>query len=363
MGTIAARTKKDGSTTFTATVRVKQGGRVVLSKSATFDRQAAANAWIAKTEKDAAKPGGLTPRAPTMTLGQAIDKYMSISRREIGRTKLQCLEATKTDEIADMPCDQIVSSDIVSYAQRLQPGRQPQTVMSYMSHLGAVFSLAAGAFGAPLSEVEMKRALKACMSLGLIAKSTERTRRPTIDELDRLLSYFNVRSAKRVTTAPMDLIMVFAIFSARRREEITRMRWDDITPGKVMVRDMKHPGQTIGNDVLCDLVPEAEEVLRAVPRRGDLVFPHSTAAITTAFQRACKALKIDDLHFHDLRHEGASRLLEMGWTIPQAASVTGHRSWASLQRYSQLRQTGDKLAEWKWRKALSIGQKIPLRSG
>jgi hypothetical protein len=40
------------------------------------------------------------------------------------------------------------------------------------------------------------------------------------------------------------------------------------------------------------------------------------------------------LHFHDLRHEGISRLFEMGRTIPQAASVSGHRSWASLQRYS-----------------------------
>jgi integrase len=54
------------------------------------------------------------------------------------------------------------------------------------------------------------------------------------------------------------------------------------------------------------------------------------------------------LHFHDLRHEGISRLFEMGRSIPQVAAVSGHRSWQSLQRYSHIRQTGDKYAGWKW---------------
>jgi integrase len=65
--------------------------------------------------------------------------------------------------------------------------------------------------------------------------------------------------------------------------------------------------------------------------------------------RTCKLLAIDDLHFHDLRHEGVSRLFEMGRTIPQVASVSGHRSWQSLQRYKHLRQVGDKYTGWKWK--------------
>ena len=46
---------------------------------------------------------------------------------------------------------------------------------------------------------------------------------------------------------------------------------------------------------------------------------------------------------------GLSRLFEMGKTIPQAASVSGHRSWQSLQRYTHLRQTGDKYEHWQWK--------------
>lgn len=28
--------------------------------------------------------------------------------------------------------------------------------------------------------------------------------------------------------------------------------------------------------------------------------------------------------------------------------VSSHRSWNSLKRYTQIRQTGDKYANWKW---------------
>jgi integrase len=59
-------------------------------------------------------------------------------------------------------------------------------------------------------------------------------------------------------------------------------------------------------------------------------------------------LDIKDLKFHDLRHEGVSRLFELGKTIPQVASVSGHRSWQNLQRYTHIRTVGDKWANWRW---------------
>jgi hypothetical protein len=63
-----------------------------------------------------------------------------------------------------------------------------------------------------------------------------------------------------------------------------------------------------------------------------------------------KVLGIKDLHFHDLRHDGISRLFEIGKDIPQDRSVSGHRSWQNLKRYEHMRQSGDKYAHWKWRK-------------
>jgi integrase len=45
------------------------------------------------------------------------------------------------------------------------------------------------------------------------------------------------------------------------------------------------------------------------------------------------------LHFHDLRHEGISRLFESDWNFPQVASVSGHKDWKMLERYTHLRSS------------------------
>ena len=50
-----------------------------------------------------------------------------------------------------------------------------------------------------------------------------------------------------------------------------------------------------------------------------------------AFRRQCREIKIEDLHFHDLRHEGTRRLFEAGFTIEQVALVTGHKDWKMLR--------------------------------
>ena len=47
---------------------------------------------------------------------------------------------------------------------------------------------------------------------------------------------------------------------------------------------------------------------------------------------------ITDLRFHDLRHDGISRLFENGWAIQEVALVSGHHSWSSLKRYTNLKE-------------------------
>ena len=147
--------------------------------------------------------------------------------------------------------------------------------------------------------------------------------------------------------------VAFAIFSTRRQEEITLLQWDDLDEDQILVRDMKHPGDKKGNHVYCELPPEALAVIKSMPRIAPEIFPYTTDAISAAFTRACRFLEIKDLRFHDLRHEGISRLFEMGRTIPHVAAVSGHRSWTSLKRYTHIRQSRDKYENWKWKAAVS----------
>jgi integrase len=223
-------------------------------------------------------------------------------------------------------------------------------VGNYLAHLSAIFAIARPAWGYQLDQAAMKDALVVAKRLGVISKSRSRDRRPTLGELDRLLTYFADRQKRRPLLVPMPKIVAFAIFSTRRPEEITRIRRADLDRegSRILVRDMKNPGEKIGNHIWCELPAEALQIILSMPSNADEIFPFSKKAIGMAFTRACQRLGIGDLHFHDLRHDGVSRLFEIGRTIPQVAAVSGHRSWTSLQRYTHLRQTGDKYSSWEW---------------
>lgn len=351
MGTITARTRRDGSVAYLAQILIKRNKEIVHRENRTFDREAAARAWIKQREKTAKAEGGLEKlKSENPTLKIAIERYIKESRKEIGRTKASVLSIIAESDIGAKRCDAITSTDIYEYGAELRKTVKPQTVGNYMSHLAAVYAIARPAWGIPLDQKAMEDAQLVMKRMGVVSKSAQRDRRPSMEELDRLLTYFGEIRARRPKTSPMQLIVLFAIFSTRRQEEITRIAWKDLDEdhSRILVRDMKHPGQKVGNDMWCELPAEALSIIKAMPRKGEMIFPYEPIAISASFTRACKFLTIEDLHFHDLRHEGISRLFEMGLNIPQAAAVSGHRSWNSLQRYTHVRQKGDKYEDWKW---------------
>jgi len=370
MGTISERKRKNGTAAYTAQIRIKRDGKVVHTEAQTFDRRPAARAWLKRRETELAEPGALDRiSAPKVTLAQAIRQYIADSHKAIGKTKAQCLEMIGKHPIAEMLCEDIGSTDVTGFAKDMKEGwlppdaadvdfeeiregkaRMPQTVGNYMSHLGAVFAVAKPMWGYNLNKGAFDDAFTVTKRLGITSRSDERDRRPTLAELDKLMTYFTDRNVKTPQSMPMDLAILFGIFSTRRQSEITRLRRDDYEPHhhRILVRDMKHPGEKIGNDVWCTLPPEAIAVIEKMPKESAEIFPYNAGTISRNFTDACKLLGIDDLHYHDLRHDGISRLFEIGWDIPRAATVSGHRSWNSLKRYTHIRQTGDKYAGWKW---------------
>ncbi len=103
--------------------------------------------------------------------------------------------------------------------------------------------------------------------------------------------------------------------------------------------DAKHPRAKIGNHRTFPLLGEAWDLVQRQPRIAgeNRIFPYNSKSVGTSFTRACSALGIEDLWFHDLRHEATSRLFEQGYDIPEVAAVTLHASWNELKRYTQLR--------------------------
>ena len=240
MGTIVGRTRKDGSKAFTAQIVIKKGGAIVRRESQSFDRRQAANAWIVKREEELKRPGGLE-RKEDRTLSAVIDRYIAESKSAILGTKAQVLKTIKNSDLGEIKCSGITSQTLVLFARDLNKSVTPQTCGNYFSHLSNIFAVARPAWGYPLSRQEFDDAVTVIKKLGLIRKGNERNRRPTLEELDQLMEHFRRVRDHRPSSLPMQKIIAFALFSTRRQEEITLLRWDDLDDDRILVRDMKHP--------------------------------------------------------------------------------------------------------------------------
>ena len=145
-------------------------------------------------------------------------------------------------------------------------------------------------------------------------------------------------------------IVLFALFSTRRQDEICRLEWADLdrANSRALVREMKHPQEKV--DTWCALPERAWTIIDQMPRTDPRVFPFNSKSVGSAFTRACRILGIEDLRFHDLRHEGITHQFELGLQIPAVAQVSGHKNWSSLQRYTHLLQLEhyDKYENWDW---------------
>lgn len=226
---------------------------------------------------------------PDKSLADAIDRYSAESRKAIGRTKAQVLASIKEYDIANLGCGEIRSDHIVGFASELLAGgRQPATVGNYISHLAAIFAIARPAWGYRLDEKQMKDAQIVLRRMGIIGKSKSRDRRPTLSELDLLMRHFVDRSKRDPNAALMHRVIAFTIFSTRRQEEITRQEISDVDSkhNRLLVRDMKHPSEKIGDDTWCEVPDEALRIIKAMNKKGR-IFPYTADAISAAFTRAC----------------------------------------------------------------------------
>ena len=139
----------------------------------------------------------------------------------------------------------------------------------------------------------------------------------------------------------MKPIVRIAIETAMRQGEILALKWDDIDFGKSVVTIRKSKNDGMRNDRtegrVVPLSTRAKKVLQDLPRHmSGLVFPVDQNAFKMRFRRCVDRAGLSGLRFHDLRHEGTSRLFERGLDMMEVASITGHKSLAMLKRYTHL---------------------------
>jgi integrase len=156
-----------------------------------------------------------------------------------------------------------------------------------------------------------------------------RNRTLNSDELERLFKACMPRVKNgNIWVLP---IVKFALASAMRRGEILGLHWHEVDFQK---RTAHIPLTKNGEPRTVPLSTEALTILNGLPRSLDgRVFPINGPNLSERFEKARTKAKIDDFHFHDLRHMAITRMAEKLSNVIELSAVSGHKSLAMLKRY------------------------------
>jgi integrase len=323
--------------------------RAGLYKAATFPTKREAKDWAIEIESQAyhVAAGGFAPVPKGATLGDLIDKYTETVAKLPGKTKAATLAMLKDrlGKVRLATLNAVTLRDFID--RRTEDGAGGVTIAADLSFLSAVLKWGRHARHLDINDRLALEARESLKHRGLETRSRERDREPTPSEMARLYAHWQARPKQRID---MVTLCRFALASGMRQDEICRLQVEDVDrkARTVVIRDRKDPRNKAGNDQTVPLLPDAWEIVRALIEGRDQgnVFAARAASVSTAFTRACQLLDppIIDLHFHDLRHAATAQFFRMGLDIPRVALLTGHKTWAMLRRYTDIKPSDVHLA-------------------
>jgi integrase len=331
--------------------QVRRVGQSPLSK--TFASRSDAVAWARDVEHKIDRGQSVEP-GRKITFAEILAAYREqIASKGISRSKAQALNKIGR-LLGHRRLIELKTTAFLEFCKiREGEGAGPPTILQDLSYVGTVLRHGGALLGAEHAAAAGVTALDAARRTlrhsGRIAKPEERDHRPTDDELQKLIAHWSSNPRQHI---PMIDIMLLAIATAMRLGEIVNLRWEDLDEKNrtILIRARKHPTKKATNNQKVPL-PLGACIVSGKPidplqimcrqqsawRREGRIFPHAARSVSSSFQRTAAELGIENLHFHDLRHDGASRLFEAGWPIERVALVTGHKDWNMLRRYTQLR--------------------------
>ncbi|WP_459568050.1 site-specific integrase [Bradyrhizobium diazoefficiens] len=257
----------------------------------------------------------------TVLLGDLVRRY----REEVTPSKEGCavervvLDKFLRDPICSLKLSELRTEDFARYRDQRLKVIKATTLKRQLNPIRHLFEVARSEWGLPIRENLVAK-------LGLQTKSDRRERRLRPGEMERL------EGAARVCRNPLiQRIILFAVATGMRRGEILAMRWDDVN---IDQRSLVIPKTKNGHPRTIPLSRDALAVLTPLASSNGRIFPMSANGFRLAWERVKARAGIDDLRFHDLRHEAISAFFEKGLSAPEVALISGHRDMTMLFRYS-----------------------------
>lgn len=291
-----------------------------LTKS--FENIADAKKWARKIEREYDQ-GHYDSHRSQMLLSDAITKYaVEISpHKKRYQIEIYRLRAWKKQEFSKLPLNKITTQYLALWRnQMIDNGFKANTIRLHLAVLSHLFNIARTEWGFE----NLKNPVLNLTKPKCIPKRIHR-----ISDKDISLLVTNTESIF------LPSLIKFALYTGMRRSEIIKLRWENINWDKniIEVNDTKN-----GEDRNIPIFESLRILLQVLcSNKNGQIFPITEHAVSVAFRRAVKRSKLDKISFHTLRHEAISRLFEQGFTIPEVAMISGHKSWAMLKRYTHLK--------------------------
>jgi integrase len=304
--------------------QIRRQGYPNLSKS--FIHKSDATTWARQMEVAADRHDlPVDPRILTRTtVGDLIILYRdTITPSKRGReNETIILNALLRQNFTKITLTEITSKDFSAYRDRRYKKVKSTTIRRELSLLQHAFRLARDEWGIPVSSNPLA-------TIKRPPQDKARDRRLEDGEEERLIAGCHL--GRSLMMAPL---IKLALETGMRRGELLNIRHQDINIGK---RTLHIPQTKNGHARTIPLSSGALEVISTTKIPNDGFFPMSGNAVRLAWSRLTKRMGIEDLHFHDLRHEAVSRFFEMGLSMPEVALISGHRDPRMLFRYTHLR--------------------------
>lgn len=268
-----------------------------------------------------------------LTVREAFDRYrtrISILKKGYAQEKYRIEQISKSF-LGTKTVRTVTSVDIATYRDqrlleinpRTKKPLATSTVRLEMSLLSNFFDIARIEWGLcdgnPVANVRKPKA------------PPGRDRRLTPREERLILRYAHSHSNHDLFS-----IISLALETAMRQGEILSLRWEHVN---IKTRIAHLPETKNGSKRDVPLSIKARDALiRMGPKQSGRVFGYTNDGLKSTWRFMLARLNIQDLHFHDLRHEAISRLFELGsLDMMEVAAISGHKSLSMLKRYTHLK--------------------------
>ena len=310
-------------------VQIRRRGQSITR---TFDRLATAKSWIPKIEGDIERhlyiESSGSERTTLLELFERYERQVLPSHKghRVERYRLGTLKR----RLGSIKLIHLTSKEIASYRDIRLQEVSPASLKRELTILSQVLTIASKDWGISIPQNPVKM-------ISLPKADQARTRRLETGEKERLLQKANPE---------LHRIIVVALETGMRRGEILNIKKSHIDLQKSILfipstktdipRTIPLSSEAIAS--LREQYKASQEESRGVISLHECpLFTYSLRGLSGAFLRLCRKLNIENLHFHDLRHEATSRLFEKGLNPVEVATITGHKDTRMLMRYTHLR--------------------------